>query len=294
MATMPDPYAVLGVAPTATQAEIDRAYRRRQLLLHPDRTAGRSKAEQDTAAELLSAVLDAYAIIGQPRRRAMHDADAQRGEASAAPPPTRPAPPPQPQPGAGPAATGPAPSGTGAPEAARAAEHSGTSAARVLAVIGAAFFVVAPICEEVATHFLQMASYNLRWVVGFALTAAIVVLLVKWAAKSGHGSPIAVSVPHTRYGTYGFDTDRYGNGHGYGAAHDAPARARITAEEYTWRAEQDRREAAQQAHWDRVEREAARARREAERYHREQSARQEKIDNERQREYNRIHPWGHR
>jgi hypothetical protein len=50
----------------------------------------------------------------------------------------------------------------------------------------------------------------------------------------------------------------------------------------------------QKAHWDRVEREPARARREAEQFHREQRIRQAKLDKERRREYNRTHPWGHR
>ena len=37
-----------------------------------------------------------------------------------------------------------------------------------------------------------------------------------------------------------------------------------------------------------------RARREAERYHREQRIRQARLDDERRREYNRTHPFGHR
>ena len=73
MATALDPYAALGVSPTATHAEIDEAYRRGQLLLHPDRTASRSKAEQETAAELLSAVLDARTrIVGADHSMARH------------------------------------------------------------------------------------------------------------------------------------------------------------------------------------------------------------------------------
>ncbi len=41
-----DPHAVLGVEPSATRAEIRRAYRRRALEIHPD------VAETDTTAEM--------------------------------------------------------------------------------------------------------------------------------------------------------------------------------------------------------------------------------------------------
>ena len=43
---MLDPYATLGIPPTASQAEVEVAFRRRQLFLHPDRTATLSTGEQ--------------------------------------------------------------------------------------------------------------------------------------------------------------------------------------------------------------------------------------------------------
>jgi DnaJ-class molecular chaperone len=67
---MTDPYSVLGVPPTATQAEITHAYRRRLRDHHPDT---RSQASNDTADERLRQILAAYATLRDPRRRAAYD-----------------------------------------------------------------------------------------------------------------------------------------------------------------------------------------------------------------------------
>jgi curved DNA-binding protein len=72
-----DPYEVLGVARTASPADVVRAYRRRARSLHPD-----------TAAEggdpvAFSALADAYAVLGDADRRADHDR-AEQGRASPA------------------------------------------------------------------------------------------------------------------------------------------------------------------------------------------------------------------
>jgi curved DNA-binding protein CbpA len=66
----PDPYLVLGVSPTATQAEITHAYRTRLRTHHPDT---RHTPSPQTADEHLRQVLAAYALLRDPARRAAYD-----------------------------------------------------------------------------------------------------------------------------------------------------------------------------------------------------------------------------
>ena len=68
--TMTDPYSVLGVSPTATHAEITHAYRRYLRDDHPDIRSRESNSEAD---ERLRQVLEAYALLRDPHRRAAHD-----------------------------------------------------------------------------------------------------------------------------------------------------------------------------------------------------------------------------
>jgi curved DNA-binding protein CbpA len=65
-----DPYLVLGVSPSATQAEIAHAYRNRLRAHHPDTCHTSSSQEGD---EHLRHVLDAYALLRDPARRADYD-----------------------------------------------------------------------------------------------------------------------------------------------------------------------------------------------------------------------------
>jgi DnaJ-class molecular chaperone len=67
---MTDPYFVLGVSPTATHAEITHAYRRHLLDHHPDLRSRESNSEAD---ERLRQVLEAYALLRDPHRRAAYD-----------------------------------------------------------------------------------------------------------------------------------------------------------------------------------------------------------------------------
>jgi DnaJ-class molecular chaperone len=71
---MRDPYQVLGVAKSASEAEIKKAYRRRAKDLHPDRNQSDPKA-QDRFSELNSA----YEILGDEAKRKQFD----RGEIDA-------------------------------------------------------------------------------------------------------------------------------------------------------------------------------------------------------------------
>jgi DnaJ-class molecular chaperone len=65
-----DPYLVLGVSASATQAEIAHAYRHRLRAHHPDTRHTTSSHEGD---EHLRQALDAYALLRDPARRAAYD-----------------------------------------------------------------------------------------------------------------------------------------------------------------------------------------------------------------------------
>ena len=71
-----DPYAVLGVSPSATPAEIAHAYRQRLRAQHPDTRTTQTGAAP-VADEQLQRLLAAYAILRDPARRAAYDRSAQ-------------------------------------------------------------------------------------------------------------------------------------------------------------------------------------------------------------------------
>jgi DnaJ-class molecular chaperone len=71
---MRDPYQVLGVAKSADEAEIKKAYRRRAKDLHPDRNQGDPKAQ-----ERFSELNTAYEVLGDVDKRKQFD----RGEIDA-------------------------------------------------------------------------------------------------------------------------------------------------------------------------------------------------------------------
>lgn len=64
-----DPYQILGISKSSSDADIKKAYRRRAKELHPDRNAGDPKA-QDRFSELNSA----YEIVGDAEKRKQFDA----------------------------------------------------------------------------------------------------------------------------------------------------------------------------------------------------------------------------
>jgi len=72
----PDPYTVLGVASSATQAEISRAYRALLLQHHPDTRTPGDEAHDAMSDLILQRVVSAYQIVRDPHRRASHDCQA--------------------------------------------------------------------------------------------------------------------------------------------------------------------------------------------------------------------------
>lgn len=67
-----DPYTVLGVSVSATPAEIAHAYRQKLRAQHPD-TRSMQTGAAAVADEQLQRLLAAYAILGDPARRAAYD-----------------------------------------------------------------------------------------------------------------------------------------------------------------------------------------------------------------------------
>jgi len=73
MSESPDPYAVLGVVPSATPAQISHAFRTKLRALHPDSGHARSRPTDDADAQLQQ-LLCAYAALRHAGRRGA-DAD---------------------------------------------------------------------------------------------------------------------------------------------------------------------------------------------------------------------------
>ena len=116
-----DHYAILGVAPTATPAQVSHAYRALLRRLHPDTRDATGEPQGQLADGALRRVLAAYAVLADPARRAAYDGErsAARAQPPVAPPrqPTGPrSHPPQPPIVAGPVRwhRQPGSSGTGA------------------------------------------------------------------------------------------------------------------------------------------------------------------------------------
>lgn len=59
-------YSILGVSPTASQAEIKRAYRKLALAYHPDKNP-------NVNTDLIRQVNEAYNVLGDPSKRAAYD-----------------------------------------------------------------------------------------------------------------------------------------------------------------------------------------------------------------------------
>lgn len=75
MTDQPDHYATLHVAPDATAREISRAYRSLLRTLHPDTRQGADDGGTTSAADVqeLHAIMEAYVVLSDPRKRAAYD-----------------------------------------------------------------------------------------------------------------------------------------------------------------------------------------------------------------------------
>ncbi|OCK84225.1 heat shock protein DnaJ, partial [Lepidopterella palustris CBS 459.81] len=67
----PDPYAALGVPESADSATIKSTYRKLVLKCHPDKVTDESLKKQKQ--EEFHKIQQAYEIIGDEEKRAMHD-----------------------------------------------------------------------------------------------------------------------------------------------------------------------------------------------------------------------------
>lgn len=82
-----DFYATLGVAPTASEVEIERAYRRLARVYHPDLLRQASSEERHAAEERLKAINRAHHSLGDRERRAAYDRQRRQARAGSRPVP---------------------------------------------------------------------------------------------------------------------------------------------------------------------------------------------------------------
>jgi hypothetical protein len=73
----PDLYATLGVPPSATQAEISRAYRALLRRHHPDTRAADDESQNAASDTTLQQILAAYTVLHDPALRADYDREAR-------------------------------------------------------------------------------------------------------------------------------------------------------------------------------------------------------------------------
>jgi DnaJ-class molecular chaperone len=73
------PYTILGVSPSASRQEIQKAYRQQCLRLHPDKNTNRSPKERAQCEALFKEVQEAYSIIGDDQGRRSFDLHEQYG-----------------------------------------------------------------------------------------------------------------------------------------------------------------------------------------------------------------------
>jgi DnaJ-class molecular chaperone len=85
MTSQPDYYDVLRVAPAASQQEISRAYRALMRTHHPDLDGGPADGGELYRGELLQ-IMQAFAVLRDPERRAAYDRSRAGTSAEAAAP----------------------------------------------------------------------------------------------------------------------------------------------------------------------------------------------------------------
>lgn len=107
----PDPYEVLHLGPAATAREVTRAYRSLVRTRHPDtRTPEPVPADSESSAQELHDIMDAYAVLGDPVKRAAYDRRRADDRQRRGPRPPEPAPAPRPH-----GSSGAAPYGSSGP-----------------------------------------------------------------------------------------------------------------------------------------------------------------------------------
>jgi len=79
----PDPYRVLGIAPSANLTEIERGRRRRAALHHPDTGPAAERAEREAAMKRINA---AYELLRDPAARTAYDLRGAPTTSAGAPP----------------------------------------------------------------------------------------------------------------------------------------------------------------------------------------------------------------
>lgn len=66
-------YTLMGVAPTATEDEIKKAYKKKALLYHPDRNSGKSDAQKAENEKIFKEINSAYEILTDKQKKSLYD-----------------------------------------------------------------------------------------------------------------------------------------------------------------------------------------------------------------------------
>lgn len=74
-----DPYSILGIRPSASQTEIELAYKGRRSQYHPDRYATEDEETVTWATAMMKQVNEAYAVLSDPEVKARFDRQRRQG-----------------------------------------------------------------------------------------------------------------------------------------------------------------------------------------------------------------------